>query len=107
LALAVTVGPIKILLAALAVILCFHQLLQTAVEAAAVTVLQTVLLVVLVAVAHLQVYLAAVVLALLVRETMAAQTTLLTLLTLLAGVEARGLLVHLQQPQPQAMEDLE
>ena len=91
-------GLIKVLLAALVVILCFHQLLQLVVVAVAATVLKTALLVVLVAVAHLQVYLVAGALALLVRETMAVQTTLLTLHTPLEGVVAQVLLVHLQQP---------
>lgn len=91
-------GQIKILLAALAVILYSGESLQAEVAAAAVTVLQTALRVVLVAVAHLQVYLVAVALALLVKETMAAQTTLLTLLTLPAVEVVQVLLVHLQQP---------
>jgi len=98
LALVVLGALIKVLLVALAVILYLEQLLQLVVVAVEVTVLQTALLVVLVAVAHLQVYLVAAVLALLVRETMAAQTTLLTPHTPLEGVVVQVLLVHLQQP---------
>jgi hypothetical protein len=98
LALVVLGEPIKILLAALAVILYSEQLLHLVGAAAAATILQTALLVVLVAVAHLQVYLVAGALALLVRETTAAQTTLLTQHTLLVAVVAQVLLVHLQQP---------
>ena len=90
-------GQIKILLAALAVILYSGESLQAAVVAAAVTVLQTALLVVLVVEVHLQVYLVAVALALLVRETMAAQTTRLTLHTLLAVEVVQVLLAQLRQ----------